>query len=100
MDDWEKFNETFLSKKVDIYSDLNTEDITDVDCTHKKRVSKDFEITDSGELNHLYVQSQTLLLVHVFENFRNMCLKIYELDPAIIFSDAGLAWEAALKRQK
>ena len=28
------------------------------------------------------VQSSTLLLADVFENFRNMCLKLYELDPA------------------
>ena len=34
----------------------------------------------------LYVQSDTLLLADVFQNFRNMCLKIYELDPAKYFS--------------
>ena len=32
-----------------------------------------------------YVQSNTLLLADVFENFRNMCLKIYELDPEKFF---------------
>ena len=33
------------------------------------------------EYHDLYVQGDTLLLAYVFENFRNMCLKIYELDP-------------------
>ena len=29
----------------------------------------------------MYVQSDTLLLADVFENFRNICVKIYELNP-------------------
>ena len=37
MDDWEKFNETLLSKKEDFYSHLNIEDITDPDYAHAKR---------------------------------------------------------------
>ena len=35
-----------------------------------------------------------------FENFRYMCLKIYEFDPAKIISAPGLAWQAALKKKK
>ena len=65
------------------------EDITDADYVHAKRVSKDFEIKDLGEHHDLYVQELTLLLADVFENFKNMCLKIYELDPARFFSDPG-----------
>ena len=45
----------------------------------------------------LYVQSDTLLLADVFENFRNMCIKVYELDPARFLSAPGLAWQASLK---
>ena len=63
------------------------EDITDADYVHAKKVSKDFEIKDLGEHHDLYVQGLTLLLADVFENFKNMCLKIYELDPARFFSD-------------
>ena len=65
------------------------EDITDADYVHAKKVSKDFEIKDLGEHHDLYVQGLTLLLADVFENFKNMCLKIYELDPARFFSDPG-----------
>ena len=42
----------------------------------------------------------TLLLADVFENFRNMCLEIYELDPAKFPSAPRLAWQAALKKTK
>ena len=53
---------------------------------------------NSGEYHVLYVQSDTLLLPDVFENFRNMCLEIYELDPIYFLSAPGLAWQACLKR--
>ena len=48
----------------------------------------------------LYVQSDTLLLADVFEIFRNMCLKIFELDPARLLSASGLLWQASLKKSK
>ena len=48
----------------------------------------------------MYVQSDTLWLADVFENFRSMCLKIYELDPAKFLSAPGLTWQAALKKTK
>ena len=48
----------------------------------------------------MYVESETLLLADVFENFINMCLEIYELDPAKILSAPVLAWQVALKKTK
>ena len=50
------------------------------------RICKDFETKNLREYHDLYVQSNTLLLADVFENFRNICLKIYELDPAKFLS--------------
>ena len=52
------------------------EDITDADYTHAKRACKDFKIKNLGEYHDLYVQRDTVLLVDVFENFRNMCIEI------------------------
>ena len=46
----------------------------------------------------MYVQSDTLLLADVFESFRNMCIKVYEVDPAYFLSAPGLAWQACLKK--
>ena len=40
------------------------------------------------------------MLVDVFEHFRNMCLEIYELDPAHFLTASALAWKAALKKTK
>ena len=44
-----------------------------------------------GEYHDLYVLSDTLLLADVFQNFRNMCIKLYELDPVHFLSAPGLA---------
>ena len=44
------------------------------------------------------MQSDTLLLADVFNNFRDMCIKEYELDPAHSLSLSGLAWQACLKK--
>ena len=67
------------------------DNITDADYTHKKRVCKDFEIKKLGEYHDLCVQSDTLLLVDVFENFGNKCIDIYELDPTkFLFSTRSI----------
>ena len=52
-----------------------------------------FEIKNLGEYHDLYVQSDTLLLSNIFENFGNICLKIYEIDPLCFVSAPGLAWQ-------
>ena len=59
---------------------------------------KRFKLKNLGEYHDLYVQSDTLLLANVFENFRNKCLKVYELDPAHFLSLPGLARQACLKK--
>ena len=74
--------------------------ITDAYYTHTKRLCKDFEITNLGEYHELYVQSNTLLLDDVFENFQNMCLEIYEIDLACFLTASELAWKTALKKAK
>ena len=100
IDDWEKFNETALPEIEEFHSILNIEDITNVDCMHGKRVFKHSKVKNLGEYHDFYLKSDTLPLADVFENFREMLLKIYQLDPAKFFSAPGLAWQAALKKDK
>ena len=82
MDNWERFDETSLLYKESFYSSLNMENINDIDYRHGNNMFKKFKLKHLGEYHDLYVQSDTLPLVDVFENFRNMCIKMYELDPA------------------
>ena len=76
------------------------EDITEADYSHAKRVCKDFKTKRLGKYYDLYVQSDTLLLADLFENFQNMRLEIDELDPARFLIARKLAWQASLKRLK
>ena len=45
----------------------------------------------------LYQKLDVLILTDVFENFRDLCLKSYEIDPAYCYSAPGLSWNAGLK---
>ena len=74
MDNWERFNETSLPSKESFYSNLNMEDIDDIDYRNGNTVFNKFKLNNSGDYHDLYVQSDTLLLADVFENFRDMCL--------------------------
>ena len=58
---------------------------------------EEFKLKNLGDYHNLYVQGDTLLFADVFENFRNICIEIYELDPAHFLSASGLAWQACLK---
>ena len=98
MDSWQKLDEKSLPEKKAFYSNLNMEDITDTDYRHANKVFKKFQLKHLGDYHDLYVQSDTLLLAEVFENFRNTCIKVYELDPAHFLSASGLAWQACLKK--
>ena len=90
MDSWEGFDET-LSDKKSFCSKLYLEDITDEDYVHAQKV------VEEVNYHNLYVQSHTLLLADEFQNFRNKCIEIYELDAANFLSAPGLAWQASLK---
>ena len=97
-DTWERFSEISLPSKEDFYSNLNMEDISDIDYRHANNVFKRFKLENLGDCHDLYVQSDTLLLTDVFNNFRDMCIKEYELDPAHFLSLPGLARQACLKK--
>ena len=97
-DNWERFSEISLPSKEDFYSNLNMEDISAIDYRHANNVFKRFKLENLGNYHDLYVQSDTLLLADVFNNFRDMCIKEYELDPAHFLSLPGLAWQACLKK--
>ena len=65
---------------------------------HGKTVLKDFEIKNLGKYYDLYLKSDTILSADVFESFKEMCSKIYELDPTKSLSAPRLVWDAVLEK--
>ena len=98
MGSWKRFKEESLPDKASFYSELNKEGITDEGYAHAQKVWNTFNTKNLGEYHDLYVQSDTSLLADVFENFRDKCIEIYELDPAHFLSTPGLAWQACLRK--
>ena len=97
MDSLEKLKETTLPPKEAFYSRLNDGGISDEDYTHAQNVWKTFKMKYFKDYHELYNKVDVLLLADVFQNFRNISLKNYELDPAHYYTAPGLTWDAALK---
>ena len=97
MDTPEKLKETELPPKEAFYSKLNNDGISYEDYTHAKKVWETFEIKTLEDYHNLYNNLDVLLLADVFENFRDICIKNYNLDPAHYYTAPGLSWDASLK---
>ena len=97
MDSLERSDETKLPPKEAFYSKLTGEGISDEDYERVKKVWKVFGLKTLQDYHDLYNVTDVLLLADVFENFRNICLDNYKLDPAHYFTAPGLAWDACLK---
>ena len=97
MDSFEQFQEPQLPPKDAFYSSLTEEYISEIDYTHTQRVFNHFDMTDLGDYHNFYLLTDVLLLADVFENFREVCLQHYDLDPAHNYTSPGLSWQAPLK---
>ena len=94
----ERFNDEQLPPKEAFYSKLSGEGISDDDYKHAHAVWDEFDMKTFKDYHDLYNVSDVLLLADVFENFRDVCMKNYQLDPAWYYTAPGLAWDAALKK--
>ncbi|KAJ8888509.1 hypothetical protein PR048_008000 [Dryococelus australis] len=96
----EKFCETSLTSKDAFYYKLNKCGITDEDYEFAREVCKKFNIKSLREYTELYSKSDVVKLPDIMDNFRDVCLKTYKLDPVWYFTSPGLAWDAMLKHTK
>ena len=97
LDSVTKLAETSLPPEDEFYSRLKDEGVRDGDYKHAKKVWKEFNTKTFREYLELYNKVDVLLLADVFENFRDLCMKHYGLDPAWYYTAPGLSWDAALK---
>jgi len=76
------------------------EGITDEDYKHAKEGWDEFEMKTFRECHELYNKIDVLMLADVLENFRDVCLENYGLDPTWYYTSPGLSWDAMLKCTK
>ena len=93
---FDKFRERQLPPKEAFYSNLTKEHISDEDYERAKKIWEHFGIRNLGQYHDLYLKTDVLLLTDVFENFRDLCLEYYGLDPAHYFTLPNFAWDAML----
>ena len=79
------------------YSKLKGRGISSGQYEHIKNVWRSFYMKNFKDYLMLYNVSDVLLLADVFENFRDICVKNYGLDPVHYYTAPGLAWDAMLK---
>ena len=99
-DNFNKLSTDHLPPKEVFYSVLNDSGISEEDYQHAQNVWEIFDMKTMRDYHDLYLESDVLLLSDVFENFRDVCLKNYHLDPAFYYTAPGLAWDACLKITK
>ena len=100
MTDFKKLNVNKLPPKSKFHSRLNDSNITDEEYEHAKNVWGEFNCKTMRNYHDLYLKTDVLLLADVMENYRNVCIDNYGLDPLWYYKAPGLAWDAALKISK
>ena len=97
IDSIDKQHETTLPHKEAFCFKLKQSVITDkeykqaIDCWNKT------ECKSKKYYMMLYLKTDVLLSVDVFERIRDKCLKYYEIDPCYTYSTSGLTWLCGLK---
>ena len=95
-DSFDRFDETELPPKTEFYSNLSQSNIEDSEYERAKHIWEHFGIRTLGEYHDLYLRSDVLLLTDIFENFRDLCLEYYGLDPAHYYTLPNFSWDAML----
>ncbi|KAL4108153.1 hypothetical protein QTP88_018399 [Uroleucon formosanum] len=97
MDCEEKFNETCLAPIEKFYSSLTDKNITKEEYENSQKIWKVFNIQNMREFTSLYNKIDVLLSTDIIENFRDISLKNYKLDPMWYYTTPGFAWDCMLR---
>ncbi|CAH3157887.1 unnamed protein product, partial [Porites evermanni] len=100
MKNFEVFEETSLPSKQAFHNDLTGDAISQEKYEFAQRVWETMGCQTLGEYHDLYLFQDIFLLADIFEQFRQVCIENYDLDPAHYYTVPGLAWDAALKFTK
>ncbi|VVC34368.1 DNA-directed DNA polymerase, family B, mitochondria/virus,Ribonuclease H-like domain,DNA [Cinara cedri] len=94
---WDKLEEDVLPRKEDFYSMLTKKNIDDDEYRQAKTVWDYFDCRTLGEYSDLYLKIDVMLLADFVENFRDISMKTYTLDPAFYYTAPGFSFDCMLK---
>lgn len=94
---FQKLDEPALPTIEQFYDRLSESHIPQADYDRAVKVWQTFGCKTLGDYSDVYLKCDVFILADVFENFRNLCLKQYKLDPAQYYTAPGLFWDAMLK---
>lgn len=101
IDSYEKLQSTKeLPSQHDFYSALTETAIDQEQYEHAREVWRTFNCSTLADYSDLYLKTDVLLLVDVFEAFRTVCMEIYGLEACSFITIPGLSWQAMLKYTK
>jgi hypothetical protein len=91
MNSWEKFDKTSLPPKGAFYSKLNNTHISDTEYEYAKSVWEKAGCKTMRDYHDIYLKINVLLLADIFQNFWQIAIEKYGLDPLWYYSIPGLA---------
>ena len=97
LDNLEKLKDDKPPPQKAFFSKLKGKGINDSCYSHVLNVWKSFKMKTFKDYLKLYNELDVILLADIFENFRDLCLKNYGLDPVYYYTAPGLSWDAMLK---
>ena len=95
MDTSDRFLETELPPPSMFYSSLSGSGISDSNYKHTQEIWRELSCSTIGDYHDLYLYTDTLFLSFVFENFRELCISNYGLDPVHYYTAPGLMGHTA-----
>jgi hypothetical protein len=96
-DCFEKFNETELPSMDSFYNELDEEGVSDEQYDRAQAIWTTFNCRTFKDYHDLYLKTDVILLADAFENFRDVSMSTYGLDPAHYLTTPSLTWDACLK---
>ena len=97
---WERLHEDTLPSRENFNSILRTEECSEEDYNRAKHVWDAIGCQSFLDYHNFYLKADVLQLADIFENFREICMKEYGLDPVYYVSAPSLTWDAMLKITK
>jgi hypothetical protein len=96
-DSMTKLDSVELPPRDAFYSKLNEEGISEEEYARAQTVWSTYRCRTFKDYHDLYLKMDVLLLADVFENFRDVAMANYCLDPAHYLTTPSLTWDACLK---